>query len=453
MPNSIDSERALLGVFMRPNNDNLLANLINELQPKDFYRPQHKLIYEIMVNMYQAHEYIDSVTLTRKLADMKKLDYVGGISYLTSLADSFMTRNLKPYVKLIRKTARQRELIYLADEIKEIATNSDKLDSNIEKITSAILNISRKNCNADSVPNRSKQVNNTWHIVEERYTNFQNGIKISGLDTGFKDLNAITGGLQPGTLIILAARPSVGKSALAINIAYNMAKSNIPVVYFSLEMSTTEIHQRIISGSQNINSNDIKIGDFSAEQLNAISKALTDIERIPLFIDDNANCNMNQLCSKIRTLKHTANIQIAIIDHLQLIAGNEKRENRQQEIATMTRRLKALSGELNIPIIILSQLSRAIESRQNKEPLLSDLRDSGAIEQDADIVIFLKRDDYYETDENTNPVYNDFWRPERKNIHEPVQSELIIKKHRNGALGKIPIFFYKDFLLFADPQK
>ena len=295
-----------------------------------------------------------------------------------------------------------------------------------------ILEIAKTANNTDRIVEPAEYIMNAFTEIEKRYNSSQDG-KLFGLDTGFSELNRMTGGLQKSDLIILGARPSMGKTAFALNILANLARKNVPVAIFSLEMSSEQLTNRLFSLYGLIDSNSIRLGKLDGNELERLTLTSTILSGKPLYIDDTADLNMSKLRTKARKLKREKDIKLLVIDYLQLMQGSSRKIDRQQEISEISRSLKLLARELDITIIALSQLSRAVESRQDKRPMLSDIRESGAIEQDADIVMFLYRDEYYNANTNDKGL-----------------TELIIAKHRNGAIGTVNLKFSKQFCLFEN---
>ncbi len=432
LPNDIEAEKAVLGALLiAPNTDMILDELDGIIKPTDFYRQSHQIIYLSMIDLVHKNTSVDMVTLTANLKKYDELDKIGGIAYITDLANYVPSAvNYKDYAYIVKDKAIKRAYIRASEDIKNIVKNSDDTDTMQEEIEKIILSIGQNYNDVTDIPDIEKQIQETVNNIENRYKNHQNGT-LSGIDTGYVKLNEATGGLQKSDLIILAARPSMGKSAFALNLAMQIAISrNIPTAIFSLEMSKEQLHERLISAKAVIDSNNLRQGKLDSKEWDRIVDYWEKTSQAPLYIDDSSILNISQLRAKVRKLKREKNIQLVIIDYLQLMEGTRK-DNRQQEISEISRQLKVIAGELNIVVIALSQLSRGLESRQDKRPTLSDLRDSGAIEQDADIVAFLYREDYY--------------KPETQNKG---LTELIIRKHRNGSTGTIKLFFHKEFCRF-----
>lgn len=435
---SIEAEKSLLGAILISKDTSIAIDETNQvIKYTDFYRKANQDIYLAMNDLANKNIVIDSVTLVDRLNAKQKLDSVGGIAYITELNNYVPSAiNLKRYADIIKEKAIRRKLVYNLNNISETAKNGDvDINELLDKAEKAILNISNTTITNDTIVEPVDYVIQSFLEIENRYNNKVNG-KLFGIDTGFKDLNNITGGLQKSDLIILAARPSMGKTAFAVNIALNITKQNIPVAIFSLEMSTSQLTTRLFSQRGEINSNNIRNGTLDDIDIKKLSTTASILSDKPLYIDDTAGLTISQLKTKARKLKREKNIQLIIIDYLQLMQStSNKQYNRQQEISEISRGLKLLARELDITIIALSQLSRAVETRQqnNKRPILSDLRESGAIEQDADIVMFLYRDDYYNANSQVKGL-----------------TELIFAKHRNGATGTINLKFNKNYCSFEN---
>lgn len=435
---NVEAEKSLLGAILISKDTLTAIDEVNQIiQPADFYRKANQDIYIAMNDLASKNISFDIVTLSDKLNNKQKLESVGGIAYITELNNYVPSAiNLKRYADIIKEKAIRRKLVYNLNNISETAKNGDvDINELLDKAEKAILNISNTTATNDTIVEPVDYVMQSFLEIENRYNNRVNG-KLFGIDTGFKDLNNITGGLQKSDLIILAARPSMGKTAFAVNIALNITKKNIPVAIFSLEMSTSQLTTRLFSQRGEINSNNIRNGTLDDIDIKKLSTTAGILSDKPLYIDDTAGLTISQLKTKARKLKREKNVQLIIIDYLQLMQStSNKQYNRQQEISDISRGLKLLARELDITIIALSQLSRAVETRQqnNKRPILSDLRESGAIEQDADIVMFLYRDDYYNANSQVKGL-----------------TELIFAKHRNGATGTINLKFNKNYCSFEN---
>lgn len=437
IPNNIEAEKALLGAILIAKDKTVVIDEVNQIiKSSDFYRKANRVIYLTILDLFNTRKDIDIITLTEKLTNTNKLESVGGIAYITDLANCVPSAaNIKSYANIVRENAIKRELINTGQKIIQQAQQADgnvDINSVLDNAEKDILEIAKTANNTDKIIEPAEYIIKAFTEIESRYNSNKDG-KLFGLDTGFSELNRMTGGLQKSDLIILGARPSMGKTAFVLNILANLARKNIPVAIFSLEMSSEQLTNRLFSLYGLINSNSIRLGKLDGNDLERLTLTASILSEKPLYIDDTAGLNISQLRTKARKLKREKDIQLLAIDYLQLMQGTSKKYDRQQEISEISRQLKLLARELNITIIALSQLSRAVEARQDKRPMLSDIRESGAIEQDADIVMFLYRDEYYNADTKNKGL-----------------TELIIAKHRNGAIGKINLKFSKQFCLFEN---
>lgn len=437
LPHNIEAEKALLGAILIAKDKTIVIDEVNQIiKSTDFYRKSNQIIYLSILDLFNTNKDIDSITLTEKLTNTNKLESVGGIAYITDLANCVPSAsNIKSYANIVRENAIKRELINAGQKIIQQAQDADgDVDINLilDNAEKDILEIAKTANSTDRIVEPAEYIMNAFTEIEKRYNNRQEN-KLFGLDTGFSELNRMTGGLQKSDLIILGARPSMGKTAFALNILANIARKNIPVAIFSLEMSSEQLTNRLFSLYGLINSNNIRLGKLDTNELERLAVTSSILTGKPLYIDDTANLNISQLRTKARKLKREKNIKLLVIDYLQLMQGSSKADSRQQEISEISRGLKLLARELDITILALSQLSRAVEMRQDKRPMLSDIRESGAIEQDADIVMFLYRDEYYNANTNDKGL-----------------TELIVAKHRNGTIGTVKLKFSKQFCLFEN---
>ena len=420
-PQSIEAEQSVLGAMMIEKE--AIIKVTEMLNPEDFYRESHRLIFRAILALYNRNEAVDIITVTEQLRKDEKLDGAGGIAYVTSLANAMPTAaNVMYHARIVEEKALLRNLISTATHI-------------LDEAEKMMLSVASRKVGAGFLPIKDI-VSKAMEKIELLY---QSKGGLTGLPTGFKDLDRLTSGLQPSDLILVAARPSMGKTAFTLNIAQYVAlREKKPVAFFSLEMSKEQLVQRMICAEAAIDASKLRIGDLADSDWPKLINACNKLYEAPLFIDDTAGITVTEMRSKARRLKAEHGLQLIVIDYLQLMQGSSSRsgENRQQEISEISRSLKALARELHVPVIALSQLSRSVESRQIKRPMLSDLRESGSLEQDADIVSFLYREDYY-TPETEN-----------KNI-----TEVIIAKHRNGPVDTVKLFFHKQFTRFADLAK
>ena len=437
IPHNVEAEKALLGAILIAKDKSIVIDEVNQIiKSTDFYRKANQVIYLTILDLFNTRKDIDSITLTEKLTNTNQLEAVGGIAYITDLSNCVPSAvNIKSYANIVRENAIKRELINAGQKIIQQAREADgDVDINLvlDNAEKDILEIAKTANNTDRIVEPAEYIMNAFTEIEKRYNSSQDG-KLFGLDTGFSELNRMTGGLQKSDLIILGARPSMGKTAFALNILANLARKNVPVAIFSLEMSSEQLTNRLFSLYGLINSNSIRLGKLDGNELERLTLTSIILSGKPLYIDDTAGLNMSKLRTKARKLKREKDIKLLVIDYLQLMQGSSRKIDRQQEISEISRSLKLLARELDITIIALSQLSRAVESRQDKRPMLSDIRESGAIEQDADIVMFLYRDEYYNANTNDKGL-----------------TELIIAKHRNGAIGTVNLKFSKQFCLFEN---
>lgn len=426
-PHNQEAEQAVLGaILIEPS---VLVTVLEQIRPEDFYRQAHQRLLQVIVDLNEQGEPIDLVTLTSELSDRKLLDEVGGVSYLTELAESVPTAaNVEYYSRIVEEKAILRRLIRTATEIATSGySGGDEVANVIDSAEKKILEISQRRIRQGFIPIREVLMETFERIESLHY----NKGKLTGVPSGYTDLDRMTSGFQKSDLIILAARPSMGKTAFSLNLAQNVAvRAGLPVAIFNLEMSAPQLVQRMLAAEGNIDAQAFRTGELAEEDWEKLTMAISSLSEAPIFIDDTPGISVFEIRSKLRRLQAEHSLGMVLIDYLQLIEG-KGRDSRQQEISEISRSLKLLARELNVPVIALSQLSRAVEQRQDKRPMLSDLRESGSIEQDADIVSFLYRDDYYNEDS------------EKKNI-----IEVILAKHRNGPVGKVELLFLKNYNKF-----
>lgn len=430
-PQNIEAEQAVLGAMM------IKKEAITEVQeilhPDDFYREAHSVIYQTMLDLFNNEEAVDIVTMTEALRKSGKLEKVGGLSFITTLANLVPTAaNVIHHAKIVREKSELRHLIDAATQIAGAAyEDNDTVENIMDSAEKQILAVANRQGGSTFEPLKDILIR-TFEHINVLYES-QGGI--TGLSTGFKDLDALTTGLQPSDLILVAARPSMGKTAFTLNIAAHVGLSGHSVAFFSLEMSKEQLMQRMLCSEGGLDSQRLRTGQLDDEEWSRLVETADRLNKAPIYIDDTAGITVMELRSKARRLKAEHGLDLVVIDYLQLMQGRSSRnsDNRQQEISEISRSLKALARELGVPVIALSQLSRSVESRQVKRPMLSDLRESGSLEQDADIVMFLYREDYYDKD------------TENKNI-----TEVIIAKHRNGPIDTIKLFFQKECTKFRD---
>ena len=431
-PQNIEAEQAVLGAMLIKKE--AIAEVSQLLKPADFYREAHRIVYETMLELFNKNEAVDLITVTEQLRKNDLLEKAGGIAFVTSLANAVPTAaNVEYHARIVEEKAQLRNLINSATEIAGMAYEaSDDITDVMDKSEKMILEVAARQNSGSFVPIKEILMD-TFSKIEKLYET-KGGI--TGLPSGFKDLDKLTSGLQPSDLILVAARPSMGKTAFTLNIAQHVAvHENTSVAFFSLEMSNEQLVQRMLCSEGGIDSQRLRVGELEENDWEKLINAADRLSRAPIYIDDTAGITVMELRSKARRLKAEHDLQLIVIDYLQLMQGRSSKnsDNRQQEISEISRSLKALARELNVPVIALSQLSRSVESRQVKKPMLSDLRESGSLEQDADIVMFLYREDYYDPE------------TEHKNI-----TDVIIAKHRNGPVDTVQLFFHKQFTKFAD---
>ncbi|TCS80791.1 replicative DNA helicase [Tepidibacillus fermentans] len=429
-PQNIEAEQAVLGAVLLDKDALILVSEI--LSAEDFYRASHQKIFRSMLELSENGQPVDLITLTSDLQNKKLLEEVGGVSYLTDLANAVPTAaNVEYYAKIVEEKAVLRRLIRAATEIASTSyIESDDVQDILGDAEKRILEISQKKYQ-DSFIAIKDILMETIDRIEFLH---QHKGEITGIPSGFADLDKMTSGFQKSDLIILAARPSVGKTAFALNVAQNVAaRAKETVAIFSLEMPASQLVQRMVSAEGNLDAHKLRTGQMEEEDWQKLTMAMSTLSEAPIYIDDTPGITVYDIRAKLRRLKAERGLGLVVIDYLQLIHGRGKSDNRQQEISEISRQLKRIARELEVPVIALSQLSRAVEQRQDKRPMLSDIRESGSIEQDADIVAFLYRDDYY------NPE------TEKQNI-----VEIIIAKHRNGPVGKVELVFLKNYNKFVN---
>ena len=436
-PQDIVAEKSLLGAIMI--SENIFPDIITIVQTKDFYEERHRIIFEAMMNLYDSHRGIDLLTLTAELKTQKKLKDVGGAPYLTELSTFVPTVvHAKSYAEIVEKAATRRRLISAGTEIINKAYEDD---ADVKTLVGAaekeLFEVSDKVVKSDYVA-MNELLADAFDRIEELQ---KNKGALRGLKTGFRDLDKKTAGFQKGDLVIIGARPVMGKTTFAQNLTYNIASMNKKgVLFFSMEMAANEIVDRMISDVSGVDNWKMRTGNLSEEEFNKIGDALAEMDELPIYIDDTSSMTIMDLRNKARRAMHDHDIGIVIVDYLQLIQGSDRyKGNRVQEVTEISRGLKILARELEIPVIALAQLSRNVTGRDDPRPVLSDLRESGSIEQDADLVMFLHRPDYYRQNDD--------------NYEETHITELLIAKHRHGAIGKIELYFHPELLRLMSLDK
>ena len=434
-PHDLEAEQAVLGCMLTDRD--AVISAIETLTEEDFYREDNKIIYRAILNLYNRAEPIDIITLKSELTSIGKFEAVGGLEYLAELPDKVpTTSNVERYIKIVEEKSTLRTLIKTANELITLGYDpTQDVEDIMDSAEKKIFNIMQKK-NQTGYSSIKDILVDSFTELEDLYNRKQH---VTGVPTGFIDLDNKTAGLHNSDLILVAARPAMGKSAFALNIATNAAiQANVGVAIFSLEMSKEQMANRILGSVAMVDGNSIRTGRIADDDWIKLATASGELSQTGIFIDDTPGISVMEIRAKCRKLKMEKNIGLVVIDYLQLVQGSNKRGggSREQEISEISRSLKILAKEINVPVIALSQLSRAPEQRPDHRPMLSDLRESGAIEQDADIVMFLYRDDYYNQDS------------EKKNI-----AEVIIAKHRAGSTGTVELAWLGNYTKFANLAK
>lgn len=438
IPQNIEAEEAVLGAILV--NPETLTKVSDTLKVSSFYKPAHREIYDAMMQLYNSGDNIDIVTVSEVLNYGGKLETVGGRAYINDLVENTITTsNIAHYAKIIQEKAIKRALINAGSEIVGHGYDMEPSDVSLEQAEKLIFDIGTSKATTD-LKHVKDMVIDAWDTIEYRYNHKD---ELSGLSTGFNSLDSQLSGLHKSDLIIIAARPAMGKTALALNIAQNVAiNEKVPVCIFSLEMSSSQLVQRMLCSHAEVDAQRLKTGNMLQKDWESLTNAMTDFSQAPIYIDDTSGCTLTDIRTKCRRLKtQQKDLGLIVIDYLQLMEGGGK-EDRLQQISAMSRGLKILAKELDVPIICLSQLSRAVESRNDKRPMLSDLRESGSIEQDADIVMFIYREEYYNKAESEDE--------ERIKAQNKGLSEIIIAKHRNGPVGTCKLLFQSNITKFKN---
>jgi len=433
-PQNLDAEMSLLGAVLI--DEETLADISEHVTKIDFYDKRHALIYDAMIRLFEKHKPVDLLTLTEELKRKSELELVGGSAYITELTNYVPTAaHAEAYAELVAQKAVRRRLIKASADISELGydeeTNTQEL---LERAEAELFSVSDQSLKQDLVAIETI-LTESFDRMEELH---RNKGALRGVRTGYRDLDNMTAGLQRSDLIILAARPAMGKTTLVTNLAYNVATiAKQPVLFFSLEMSKEQLVDRMLADASGVDAWNIRTGNLSDEDFSKLSEAMGEMAEAPIFIDDTPGVSVLEMRTKARRAAHEQPLGLIIIDYLQLMQGSGRDNgNRVQEVSEISRGLKLLARELNVPVIALSQLSRSVENRSPQVPQLSDLRESGSIEQDADIVMFIYREAYYNPD------------TDRSNI-----TDLIIAKHRNGPTGKVELYFHPERLRFMSLDK
>jgi len=440
IPQNIEAEEAVLGAILV--NPTVITKVVEFITAESFYKPAHRYVYDAMLQLFNQNERIDIVSVSDILNFNSKLEVIGGRAFINDLSfKTITTSNIEYYAKIVQEKAVKRALINAGSEIVTFGYDLNPTDDSLNSAEKLIFEIASKKATKD-MSHVKDLVLTSYEKIEYRYNHKD---EMTGVPTGFYEFDNMTTGLQKSDLIILAARPSMGKTALALNIAQNVAiKAKIPVAIFSLEMSKEQLVQRMLCSEAEVDSQRMRTGNMQRKDWEKLANAMSEISEAPIYIDDTAGCTLTDIRAKCRRLAmEEKNLGLVLIDYLQLMEGVGK-EDRIQQISAISRGLKGLARELNVPVIALSQLSRAVEQRKDRRPMLSDLRESGAIEQDADIVMFIYRDDYYNREEGDEAP---------KATGKEGKSEIIIAKHRNGAVGSFELLFQGSITKFKNPIK
>lgn len=432
-PQNIEAEQSVLGAMLLEKEAILSASEI--LKGEDFYKESHKKIFEVIIDLYDKNEPVDLITVSEELRKRNALEEIGGITYITALANSVPTAaNVAYHAKIVKDKSIMRKLIHVSTKLVSMGYEEGRdVEEVLDEAERMIFEIAQRR-SMEGFASIRDVVIETFDMIEQLY---KNKGRMTGVPTGFLDLDEMTSGFQPSDLIIIAARPSMGKTSFALNIAqYAAIREKVPVAIFSLEMSKEQLVQRMLCAEAHIDSHKLRTGNLDEDDWPKLARAMGPLSEAPIFIDDTPGINIMEMRAKARRLKAEKGLGLILIDYLQLMQGRGNSENRQQEISEISRSLKALARELRVPVVALSQLSRAPEMRQDHRPILSDLRESGSQEQDSDLVAFLYRDEYYHPD------------TDKKNI-----AEVIIAKQRNGPTGVIELVWLDKYTKFANKAK
>ena len=427
-PQDVLADQSVLGGMLL--SKDAISEVVEILRERDFYRPAHELIYDAILDLYSRGEPADPVTVSAELTKRGDLTRAGGAPYLHTLISSVPTAaNASYYAKIIRERAIMRRLVEAGTKIVQLGyTIEGEVDDAVNQAQAEVHSVTERRAAEDYI-----QLSELLPAAFDEIEKISSGVVGEGVKTGFKDLDALTHGFHPGNMIVLAARPAVGKSTLGLDIArYASIHKGDTSVIFSLEMSRSEITMRMLSAEARVPLNNIRSGALSDEEWARMARRMGEISEAPLFIDDSPNLSLMEIRAKARRLKQRHNLKLIVIDYLQLMTSGKRVENRQQEVSEFSRQLKLLAKELNVPVVAISQLNRSPEQRSDKKPMLSDLRESGSIEQDADVVILLHRDDLYDQQARSG------------------EADLIVAKHRNGPTRTITVSAQLHFARFTD---
>jgi replicative DNA helicase len=427
-PQDVIAEQSVLGGMLL--SKDAISDVVEILKERDFYRPAHELIYDVIIDLYGRGEPADPVTVAAELTKRGDLVRAGGAPYLHTLISSVPTAaNAGYYAKIIRERAIMRRLVEAGTKIVQLGyTDEGEVDDAVDQAQAEVYAVTERRQSEDYV-----QLSELLPAAYDEIEKISAGVVGEGVKTGFKDLDALTNGFHPGNMIVLAARPAVGKSTLGLDIArYASINKRETSVIFSLEMSRSEITMRMLAAEARVPLNNIRSGQLGEEEWAKMARRMGEISDAPLFIDDSPNLSLMEIRAKARRLKQRHNLKLVVIDYLQLMTSGKKVENRQQEVSEFSRQLKLLAKELNVPVVAISQLNRSPEQRSDKKPMLSDLRESGSIEQDADVVILLHREDLYDSQNRSG------------------EADLIVAKHRNGPTRTITVSAQLHLARFTD---
>ncbi len=429
VPNNIEAEEAVLGALLI--DPEAIYRVLPFLQADDFYLQKHRWIYEAMIRVHERRDPIDFLTLTTELAQQNRLDAVGGDSYISQMINAVPSAvSVESYGRLVEQTAVRRRLLDAASEIARYAYDeATPVDQVVDRSEKALFGVSQKRSTRDLQP--------IHEIVPRYYDHIENLYahrgEIMGVPSGFRDLDRVLGGFQNSDLLILAARPGVGKTSLMLTFALKAAEKGKVIAIFNLEMSAEQLVQRMVSQVSGIDAQRLRLGQLQDEEWPAFAEAIGHLSELPIYIDDTPSITVLQVRTKARRLASERGLDMLLIDYLQLMDSDLRSDNRVQEVSYISRSLKGLAREIDVPLIAASQLSRAVEQRQDRRPVLSDLRESGSLEQDADIVMFIYREELY-----------------KENTENPNVADIMIAKHRSGPTGTVQLFFNKRLTQFAD---
>jgi replicative DNA helicase len=426
----MEAEESVLGAMLL--SEASISDVLEKLRPDDFYKPTHRTIFQAVLTLFGRGEAVDSVTVSEELRRTGTLADVGGKQYLFHLVSSVpAASNAYHYARIVEETALLRRLIEATQEAAAVAYDSgDDVDSIVDQVEQLIFNVAERR-----LGDRFSHIRDLLHDHLEQVEALQlRGSSVTGVPTGFVDLDNLTSGLQGSNLIIVAGRPSFGKTSFALNVAQFAATDHqVPVAIFSLEMSKMELVQRLVCAEALVDVHKLRVGNLNDNDWSRLANAVGRLADAPIYIDDTEALGVLEIRAKARRLKQKADLGLVIVDYLQLMQGPRRSENRQQEISEISRSLKILARELNVPVIAVSQLSRNVEYRADKRPMLADLRESGSIEQDADVVVFIYRDEVYNPDTTDKGV-----------------AEVLVAKHRNGPVGRLKLTFLENYTKFAN---